>query len=360
MKFKLGRRFASSDKDSVSSPPVSASSPSLPLTPASCPPVPVRGFGQDHGRVEGIPQPLGNGSHRSKLNVRQDQHKAKRRPSSASSHRSFSSSFAMQQQMPPLPSSPSFPLAIAKQRPKSSDGRMRSSSTPGRFKSKSPKPGATVIPVPSRDSPRSRISAQGSLEQESSFEESRKRGSLRSSLESGGGATVSSSSGTRLRRIGGEWTVHTGEEELIIAVDLGTTYSGASYCLLRPGKKPRIEDVKGYPGQSTSNNKVPSLVLYNARGVPSLYGAEAAEGSPAAARVLEEGGAVARWWKLSLKPTHIELGRIRNDEDTKGHPILDPLPFGIRAEEIAAHFLSYIVSCVGVGFCVSNATFPLV
>jgi hypothetical protein len=31
----------------------------------------------------------------------------------------------------------------------------------------------------------------------------------------------------------------------------GTTYSGASYCILEPGKKPRIEDCRAYPGQAS-------------------------------------------------------------------------------------------------------------
>lgn len=75
------------------------------------------------------------------------------------------------------------------------------------------------------------------------------------------------------RRAGKDWLPYQGERQLIISIDLGelragqnargapracadtlssgTTYSGASYCILEPGKKPRIEDCRAYPGQAS-------------------------------------------------------------------------------------------------------------
>lgn len=35
------------------------------------------------------------------------------------------------------------------------------------------------------------------------------------------------------------------EARLVIAIDIGTTYSGASYTFLNPGETPRIFDVNG-------------------------------------------------------------------------------------------------------------------
>lgn len=84
------------------------------------------------------------------------------------------------------------------------------------------------------------------------------------------------------------------------------------------------------------------MVLYNADGQPALYGAEAVDGA-AAQKILVEGGASARWWKLYLKPANLEL---IIDPDAPA-PDLDPLPFGVTAETIAAQFLAYMVSCVG-------------
>jgi len=57
------------------------------------------------------------------------------------------------------------------------------------------------------------------------------------------------SSGKQQRRAGKEWLPYSGQRQLIIAIDLGTTYSGASYCILEPGKRPKIEDVRAWPGQ---------------------------------------------------------------------------------------------------------------
>lgn len=81
--------------------------------------------------------------------------------------------------------------------------------------------------------------------------------------------------------------------------------------------------------------------MYNSAGQPCLYGAEAADGA-AADKALDQGGQAARWWKLHLKPPHLTL--ISDGQA----PELDPLPFGIRAETIASHFLAYMASCVGV------------
>ncbi|UZJ55704.1 hypothetical protein CBS101457_005024 [Exobasidium rhododendri] len=144
------------------------------------------------------------------------------------------------------------------------------------------------------------------------------------------------------KRAGKEWLPYRGPPSLIIAIDLGTTFSGASYCILTPGQKPKIEDVKSYPGQATSGSKVPSVILYSSDGKPALFGAEAVDGA-AASKVLDQGGAAARWWKLYLKPSHLEL--IVDLESAA--PDMDPLPFGVTAETIAAQFLSYMVSCVG-------------
>lgn len=170
------------------------------------------------------------------------------------------------------------------------------------------------------------------------------------------------------KRAGKDWLPYKGKPEMIIAIDLGkltlytqlytkihfsswlhpslgTTYSGASYCILTPGKKPQIDDVKSYPGQATSGSKVPSIVLYDSTGQPRLFGAQAIESSAAAAKLLDEDGAQAKWWKLHLKPPHLQLLIDPEDEDV---PLLDPLPFGIPAETIVAQFLSYMVMCVGV------------
>lgn len=151
---------------------------------------------------------------------------------------------------------------------------------------------------------------------------------------------VGGSTGTCRR--GRDWLPYKGEPCLVIAIDLGTTYSGASYCILTNGQVPRIEDVKTFPGQGAASSKVPSVIIYNEEGKPVLFGASAVE-SAQATKALDNGGAAARWWKLYLKPAHLEL---IFDPDSPA-PDLDPLPFGIKAETVASQFLLFMASCVG-------------
>lgn len=141
-----------------------------------------------------------------------------------------------------------------------------------------------------------------------------------------------------------EWLPYRGPPGMVIAIDLGTTFSGASYCILTPGKKPEIHDVKSFPGQVTSSSKVPSVVLFNKSSEIALFGAEAVNGS-SANKILDQGGFIVRCWKLHMKPAHLKL--IESDNDQNGIPSFEPLPKGIHAEEITAKFLAYMTSCVG-------------
>ncbi|PWN42449.1 hypothetical protein IE81DRAFT_323413 [Ceraceosorus guamensis] len=147
------------------------------------------------------------------------------------------------------------------------------------------------------------------------------------------------------RRAGKDWLPYQGERQLIISIDLGTTYSGASYCILEPGKKPRIEDCRAYPGQASGLSKVPSVVTYDAEGNARFFGAEA-EG-PEADVVLDEGGSQIRWWKLHLKPAHLHVILAGDSNETTDQLDLDPLPPGVTAEQVCSTFLAYIIRCVG-------------
>ena len=85
--------------------------------------------------------------------------------------------------------------------------------------------------------------------------------------------------------------VYTGNKrKLIIAFDLGTTFSGASFAILDPGKIPRIQTVSRYvpplhgggrcskvnryPGQETGDAKIPTVIYYDQEGKPLALGAE--------------------------------------------------------------------------------------
>lgn len=92
-------------------------------------------------------------------------------------------------------------------------------------------------------------------------------------------------------------SAYTGSDcKLVVAIDVGTTYSGASYTFLKPGEVPRIYDVGGYVAQQVvaqlyayfffrcfrfkgqedrqGNSKVPSALLYSSEGDLLACGAE--------------------------------------------------------------------------------------
>ena len=81
---------------------------------------------------------------------------------------------------------------------------------------------------------------------------------------------------------------------LVLAFDIGTTFSGISYTLLDPGQVPRIRSVTRYvlpltsatarnsskaslrfPGQGLASSKIPSTIWYDASGKARAFGAEA-------------------------------------------------------------------------------------
>ena len=83
-----------------------------------------------------------------------------------------------------------------------------------------------------------------------------------------------------------------GPTKLVIAFDIGTTYSGASYCILERGQVPEILGVNRqalrflhlsiftihrYPGhgQVQGDAKIPSLLYYDKNGDVRAAGAEA-------------------------------------------------------------------------------------
>lgn len=90
---------------------------------------------------------------------------------------------------------------------------------------------------------------------------------------------------------------YTGDKRaLVIAFDVGTTFSGVSYAFLEPGEVPKIHGVTRYPGQEhvTGNTKIPSLLYYDRSGNVVAAGAEA-EGAQIADQAEDEG-----WTKVEL------------------------------------------------------------
>ncbi|KAF8692446.1 hypothetical protein AX14_002500, partial [Amanita brunnescens Koide BX004] len=65
-------------------------------------------------------------------------------------------------------------------------------------------------------------------------------------------------------------------KKLVIAFDVGTTFSGASYALLIPGEPPVIQNVTQFPSQQKvgGDSKIPSVVCYDGHGNVVAVGSE--------------------------------------------------------------------------------------
>jgi hypothetical protein len=103
---------------------------------------------------------------------------------------------------------------------------------------------------------------------------------------------------------------------LVIALDVGTTFSGVSYAILEPGEVPKIHGVTRYafplvfrlvatthgtrfvsfPGQEhvAGNSKIPSVMFYDRSGNMRAAGAEA-ESASVLSQAEDEG-----WAKIEL------------------------------------------------------------
>ncbi|KAI0310591.1 hypothetical protein OF83DRAFT_1070299 [Amylostereum chailletii] len=67
---------------------------------------------------------------------------------------------------------------------------------------------------------------------------------------------------------------HGVKRRLVLAFDLGTTFSGISYAVLDPGQVPVIKTVSRYPGQEAGDSKVQTVIHYDAKGKVVAIGAE--------------------------------------------------------------------------------------
>ncbi|KAI6044886.1 hypothetical protein EDC04DRAFT_2889550 [Pisolithus marmoratus] len=127
--------------------------------------------------------------------------------------------------------------------------------------------------------------------------------------------------------------------KLILAFDVGTTFSGISYCIVDPGETPIIQGVSKFPGQEHigGDNKIPSILYYDKEGRLQAAGAETQQ-----PHIIEKAGKEEwvrlEWWKLHLRSKHLEASHF-SDAD------LPPLPNGKPAVEVLGDFMRYLFNC---------------
>ncbi|KAF6752179.1 hypothetical protein DFP72DRAFT_456544 [Ephemerocybe angulata] len=140
--------------------------------------------------------------------------------------------------------------------------------------------------------------------------------------------------------------VYTGNSRrLLLAFDIGTTFSGISYSILDPGTVPEIRPVTRYPSQEQvgGDSKIPTVIYYDAMGKSCAIGAETLkEGIETDAE--ENGWNIAKWFKLHLRPKKpAAAGRPNPNE-----PELPPLPPNKTVEQVLTDFMRYLRECAKI------------
>ncbi|KIJ66157.1 hypothetical protein HYDPIDRAFT_174829 [Hydnomerulius pinastri MD-312] len=127
--------------------------------------------------------------------------------------------------------------------------------------------------------------------------------------------------------------------KLVLAFDVGTTYSGVSYCILDPGQVPEILGVSRYPAQEHvgGDNKIPSILYYDQRGDVRAVGAEALQ-QHIVDQAEEENWTKLEWWKLHLRAKHLGSSHIQDGD-------IPPLPQWKSAVQVLADFMQYLFEC---------------
>ncbi|KAK1222716.1 hypothetical protein PQX77_014421 [Marasmius sp. AFHP31] len=129
--------------------------------------------------------------------------------------------------------------------------------------------------------------------------------------------------------------------KLVLAFDVGTTFSGTSYSILDPGVIPEIRPVTRYPDQEHvgGDAKIPSIVYYDRQGRVRAVGAEALQ-EHIEEEAEQDGWFLSKWFKLHLKPKS-------NVEDPGADAIkrIPSLPASKSAEDVLSDFLAYLFRC---------------
>ncbi|OJT02592.1 Heat shock 70 kDa protein 12B [Trametes pubescens] len=127
--------------------------------------------------------------------------------------------------------------------------------------------------------------------------------------------------------------------KLVVAMDIGTTYSGVAYAFLDPGETPKIQGITRYPGQENAagDSKIPSILYYRRDGTVHSIGAEAAH--PGIELEAEDEDLVfVEWFKLHLRPETLDSKEIKRRD-------LPPLPEGKSVLDVFADFARYLFQC---------------
>ncbi|KAF8962457.1 hypothetical protein BDZ97DRAFT_1733008 [Flammula alnicola] len=139
--------------------------------------------------------------------------------------------------------------------------------------------------------------------------------------------------------------------KLVLAFDVGTTYSGISYSVLDPGQVPVIKGVTRFPAHEhiSGASKIPTIIYYDPAGKVRAMGAEAMRDGIVEAA--EDGKWIkAEWFKLHLRSKVGEGKTITNH--------IPPLPLNKTVIQVFADFLRYLLQCASTYIQDTHANGP--
>ncbi|GAA5916446.1 hypothetical protein JCM5296_006566 [Sporobolomyces johnsonii] len=134
-----------------------------------------------------------------------------------------------------------------------------------------------------------------------------------------------------------------GEQKLGMCLDVGTTQSGVSLMHLQPGVLPKVRVVNRWPGDANSA-KIPSLVLYDSRGVARSFGAEALL-EHVQVQANEGGWHETKWFKLHLHPKSMDPPPYSCDTGSAMAQTFEvpPLPRGVAVSQVYEDWFGYLL-----------------
>ncbi|PVF93793.1 hypothetical protein CPB86DRAFT_789737 [Serendipita vermifera] len=134
---------------------------------------------------------------------------------------------------------------------------------------------------------------------------------------------------------------HTGDEKLVICMDIGITQSAVSFVHMYNNDYPTVRMVTRWPGQESAagDAKIPTSIAYQ-NGIAQAYGAETAE------YIDDDEYQMAHWFKLHLHPETMKESDMPPAYDSISNrpPSFEipPLPAGISLQKAYSDFIKYL------------------
>ncbi|KJA20619.1 hypothetical protein HYPSUDRAFT_42924 [Hypholoma sublateritium FD-334 SS-4] len=131
--------------------------------------------------------------------------------------------------------------------------------------------------------------------------------------------------------------------KLVLAFDVGTTFSGISYSVLDPGRTPEVKGVTKFPAHDhiSGASKIPTIIYYDRNGEVRAVGAEALRDG-VQEQAEDEQWVKVEWFKLHLRS---RLAPGAGQEVTNKIP---PLPLNKTVVDVFADFLIYLFECASI------------